>query len=71
MRDPQIERWLLLAQRQIGQGQLEIATESLRQALSLDPDDGEWLQKVSTHGGQSRLELLEGLVGEHPNDDEV
>lgn len=60
-----------LADLYAAQGERERALELYRQALGLDPDDGEWLQKTSTLSGESRLELLEGLVAQHPNDDEV
>ena len=35
---PELERWLLQAQRQMEQGHLEGAAESLRRVLTLDPD---------------------------------
>ena len=41
MREPDAERWLILAQQQMDQGQLEGAVDSLRQVLSIDPDDSD------------------------------
>lgn len=53
------------------QGELERAKGLIEQAMKLDPTDSEWPRVFSALTGQTRLEVLRGLIALHPNLDEL
>jgi cytochrome c-type biogenesis protein CcmH/NrfG len=53
------------------QGDLERAKGLVEKAMHLDPTDGEWPRLFSALTGQTRVEILRGLVALHPALDEL
>ena len=53
------------------QGELERARDLVEQAMRLDPADAEWPRIFGAITGQTRLEIIRGLIALHPTMDEL